>query len=120
MLAHKQKVYVSMTGQPIIIQSNQDIENQAIPGVATYKFDHVFSSETTQQQVFETAISESVDAVVQRGINATVFAYGQTGSGKTFTMYGKDDKDFLDPTCTGVAQRAILQIFDSLNDGTSH
>ena len=32
-------------------------------------------------------------------------------------MYGNgQDKDMLDPTSSGVAQRAILQIFDSLQN----
>ena len=47
-----------------------------------------------------------------KGINATIFAYGQTGSGKTFTMYGKNQESaFLEKDASGVAQRAVMQIF---------
>ena len=54
-----------------------------------YNLDHVFK-DATQQEIFEHAISETVDDVLA-GYNGTFFAYGQTGAGKTHTMFGPDD-----------------------------
>jgi hypothetical protein len=55
-----------------------------------FSFDHVFGTETTQQDIFENL---GMPAILQKaidGYNCTVFAYGQTGSGKTHTMDGFD------------------------------
>ena len=54
-----------------------------------YEYDRVFSSATTQEQVFED-VQPLIQAVME-GFNVTVFAYGQTGSGKTHTMEGQPD-----------------------------
>lgn len=46
----------------------------------TFTFDATFPAETTQQQVYDTAATELIEAVMT-GYNATIFAYGQTGAG---------------------------------------
>ena len=57
------------------------------PGAShIFKFDHAFSSESTQQEVFGRA-SELVQSVMD-GYRVCIFSYGQTGSGKTHTMTG--------------------------------
>ncbi len=55
---------------------------------AMYHFDKVFSSSSTQGQIFE-EVKPFIQAAVD-GNNVCIFAYGQTGSGKTFTMQGPE------------------------------
>ncbi|KAL3919728.1 MAG: hypothetical protein SGILL_003608, partial [Bacillariaceae sp.] len=50
-----------------------------------YKFDNVFGSFSTQQDVFDSTIG-SILSDVLNGYESTIFAYGQTGTGKTHTM----------------------------------
>lgn len=45
-----------------------------VDGLATYTFDQVFDSDSTQEQVYETVKGSVGD--VMAGINATIFAYG--------------------------------------------
>ena len=77
------KVYISLTGQPVVVSSQTEVK--AMAGIATYTFDQVFDSEATQQQIYDKMVQPSIEHVL-KGIDATVFAYGQTGSGKTYTM----------------------------------
>ncbi|KAF5738059.1 putative Chromosome-associated kinesin KIF4A [Tripterygium wilfordii] len=55
-----------------------------------YCFDHAFSPECSNLDVYKKSVSSVISGVVQ-GLNATVFAYGSTGSGKTYTMVGTQD-----------------------------
>lgn len=50
-----------------------------------WTFDRVFSSNTSNDCVYATAVQPLVLSAME-GFNACVFAYGQTASGKTFTM----------------------------------
>lgn len=54
-----------------------------------YAFDHAFSPDSRNSDVYERSISSTISGVVH-GLNATVFAYGSTGSGKTYTMVGTE------------------------------
>eukprot|EP01029_Cantina_marsupialis_P015165 TRINITY_DN3318_c0_g1_i1.p1 TRINITY_DN3318_c0_g1~~TRINITY_DN3318_c0_g1_i1.p1 ORF type:complete len:359 (-),score=74.92 TRINITY_DN3318_c0_g1_i1:325-1401(-) len=95
---------------------------------AKYKFDHAFSKQTTQEEVFE-KVSPFIMAALD-GFNCTVFAYGQTGTGKTHTMLGVDlweeamrraqeDGDVL-PTereeLWGIIPRAMRLMFDHVEE----
>lgn len=115
-----QKVHVSLTGEPVIIQGNSD---KAIPGVASYSFPTIFDLESTQNDIYSNSqIKATVRDVVQKGVNGTVFAYGQTGSGKTYTMYGDETKRerlLENPDGLGVVQRSVLELFKELNDRQS-
>jgi kinesin family protein 11 len=76
----------------------------------------VFGPDSTQDRLFNQAISPIVEEVLD-GFNCTIFAYGQTGTGKTFTMEGgprnsSDGKDLS--AAAGVIPRAIKQIFDTI------
>ena len=53
-----------------------------------FKFDHIFDSSASQEDVFRGVRMPQMLEGVLDGYHATVFAYGQTGSGKTFTMEG--------------------------------
>eukprot|EP00878_Enallax_costatus_P046848 GHUV01057151.1.p1 GENE.GHUV01057151.1~~GHUV01057151.1.p1 ORF type:complete len:170 (+),score=41.91 GHUV01057151.1:203-712(+) len=70
-----------------------------------FTFDHVFGPNSTQDQVYETCVSDLVDAVVE-GYNATVLAYGPTGSGKTYTM-GTGSALHCMPEQQGIIPRVI-------------
>lgn len=51
-----------------------------------FAFDHVFGSQSTQQEVFTHTTQDVISDVLQ-GYNATIFAYGPTGSGKTYSKF---------------------------------
>ena len=72
-----------------------------------FKFDHVFDSASTQEQVFS-EVAPLVRSVLD-GYNVCVFAYGQTGAGKTHTMQGSD-------TAPGVNVRALNDLFALASD----
>ncbi|ORX73964.1 kinesin-domain-containing protein [Linderina pennispora] len=73
----------------------------------SFAFDKVFGSDTTQSQIYNYAISDTLEDIFN-GYNGTVFCYGQTGSGKTFTMMGADiDNDDL----KGIIPRIVEGIF---------
>eukprot|EP00890_Picochlorum_soloecismus_P006336 jgi/Picsp_1/6703/NSC_04045-R1_125 kda kinesin-related len=80
----------------------------------TYHFDKVFSPDTTQERLYEAAISPIVDEVLQ-GFNCTIFAYGQTGTGKTHTMTGEISTSGMLTEQSGVIPRAIQHIFKYLD-----
>mmetsp|Transcript_19109 Transcript_19109/g.35482 ORF Transcript_19109/g.35482 Transcript_19109/m.35482 type:complete len:1048 (+) Transcript_19109:45-3188(+) len=70
---------------------------------AMYEYDHVFTPNTSQSEVFnevQSAVSSSME-----GFRVCIFAYGQTGSGKTHTMEGpRRDR--------GVNFRALEEMFE--------
>eukprot|EP00055_Hartaetosiga_balthica_P010970 m.48523 g.48523 ORF g.48523 m.48523 type:complete len:917 (+) comp7401_c0_seq2:51-2801(+) len=76
----------------------------------TYELDRVFSSESTQADVFEAA-RDVITSVVD-GYNVCIFAYGQTGSGKTFTMDGPDENP-------GVNRRSLQLLFGIVEERRS-
>ena len=72
-----------------------------------FSFDAVFSSKTSQRQIFDTCAAPVVKSVLE-GYNGTIFAYGQTGAGKTHTMEG----DPNDVELRGIIPNSFQQIFD--------
>eukprot|EP00164_Ancoracysta_twista_P003624 GFYU01004853.1.p1 GENE.GFYU01004853.1~~GFYU01004853.1.p1 ORF type:complete len:1085 (-),score=370.11 GFYU01004853.1:129-3383(-) len=72
-----------------------------------FEFDHVFTPESTQEQVFEET-SMLITSMLD-GYNVCLFAYGQTGSGKTFTMVGYDEN-------IGILYRAIQTLFERIEE----
>ncbi len=78
-------------------------------GKKDYHFDMAFSQYTTQEEIYNNAISPIVEEVLQ-GFNCTVFAYGQTGTGKTYTMEG----DITSEEKRGIIPRAVDTIFTRL------
>lgn len=74
-----------------------------------FLFDDAFSSQTSQQQVYEASVSPLVDTFLA-GHNSTLLAYGQTGTGKTHTM-GTDGIP-TDINQAGMLPRVALTVFD--------
>eukprot|EP00051_Salpingoeca_urceolata_P025200 m.448895 g.448895 ORF g.448895 m.448895 type:complete len:943 (+) comp20315_c14_seq55:137-2965(+) len=66
-----------------------------------FEFDRVYSTESTQEEVFED--TEAIITSCVDGYNTCIIAYGQTGSGKTFTMMGPEDN-------IGVNKRAVAEL----------
>ena len=76
----------------------------------TFSFDRVFSSDASQEDIFNFVGKPIIDDVLT-GYNGTVFAYGQTGSGKTYTMMGLGK---IETERQGIIPRASNLIFESL------
>merc|ERR1711939_1198558 len=76
-------------------------------GKSCFTFDHVFSPEASQEEVYEECVAPLVNATLE-GYNGTLLAYGQTGSGKTFTM----GTSGLPSVPEGALQRAVRAIFE--------
>lgn len=73
-----------------------------------FVFDHVFSEDSTQVDIFENTTKGVLDGLMN-GFNCTVFAYGATGAGKTHTMLGSQD----DP---GVMYRTMTELFKRMDE----
>ncbi|CAF0740846.1 unnamed protein product [Rotaria sp. Silwood1] len=73
-----------------------------------FTFDHVFLSETIQEDVYRECVYDMIEGCFQ-GYSASILAYGQTGSGKTFTM--GSGIEYNDPSKEGILPRAIMHIF---------
>ncbi|XP_007553509.1 kinesin heavy chain isoform 5A-like [Poecilia latipinna] len=84
-------------------------DDTVIVGGKPYAFDHVFPTNTTQEQVYNTCAKQIVKDVLS-GYNGTIFAYGQTSSGKTHTMEGK----LHDPHQMGIIPRIAEDIFNHI------
>lgn len=86
--------------------------HQPDPGVKeapkSYTFDHVFGTESTQQEVYD-AIGQPIVESIIAGYNGTIFAYGQTGTGKTHTMDGGST-----PELQGITPKSFEQIFKAV------
>eukprot|EP01064_Diplonema_japonicum_P011591 TRINITY_DN189_c2_g1_i3.p1 TRINITY_DN189_c2_g1~~TRINITY_DN189_c2_g1_i3.p1 ORF type:complete len:1311 (+),score=283.22 TRINITY_DN189_c2_g1_i3:45-3935(+) len=72
-----------------------------------YNFDGTFSSQSTQQEVFEGVAMPSVEQVL-RGCTSAVMAYGQTGTGKTYTMSN------IDEGSEGIIPRSAAYLFEKI------
>ena len=92
---------------PVVTASTQEktvtvIKGQGSRQVRTsYSFDNVFTSFSTQEEVFYGTLKPVISDVL-KGYESTVFAYGQTGTGKTHTMEG----DLADADMQGIIPRS--------------
>lgn len=73
-----------------------------------FSFDHVFTGESSQDDIFKQAALPVVKDLLD-GYNGTIFAYGQTSSGKTHTMEGPEIND---GQLKGVIPRTVEALFD--------
>jgi len=81
-------VCVDKQVQQISLQDPKDMTTGGESLLKTFRFDEVFDQSSSQQQVYDEAAFQIVEAAVE-GYNGTIFAYGQTGCGKTHTMMGR-------------------------------
>ena len=102
---------------PVVTASTEKKEICVIKGAGartlrnTFAFDNVFTSFSTQREVFEQTLAPVIGDVLS-GYESTVFAYGQTGTGKTHTMEGV----ITDAELRGVIPRAAFDVFRRLSD----
>jgi len=102
---------------PVVTASTDKKEVTVIKGTGartlrnTYAFDNVFTSFSTQKEVFDSTLAPVISDVLG-GYESTVFAYGQTGTGKTHTMEG----DINSSENRGVIPRAAFDVFRRLAD----
>ncbi|CDS09939.1 hypothetical protein LRAMOSA02616 [Lichtheimia ramosa] len=95
-----------------------DTTVNVVPHQKAFTFDHVFGTDSTQEQVFSSVASKLVDRFID-GYNVTILAYGQTSSGKTYTM-GTEVNDHPHPDHQGIIPRAMAALFQELySDPTS-
>ena len=100
---------------PVVTASTEKKEVTVIKGSgartlrSTFAFDDVFTSFSTQKEVFDQTLAPVIGDVLN-GYESTVFAYGQTGTGKTHTMEG----DLNVSEDRGVIPRAAFDVFRRL------
>lgn len=73
----------------------------------SYEFDHVFSEEATNREVYEKTARKLIPKVLD-GMNCTIFAYGATGAGKTYSIMGNAQ----DP---GMMPLSMIDLFDAIS-----
>ncbi|KAH6695535.1 chromosome-associated kinesin KIF4B [Plectosphaerella plurivora] len=97
------------------VTSNTNLAIDSPQGKKLFVFDRVFSSDVTQEGVWE-YLHDCVNAFVQ-GYNVSLLAYGQSGAGKSYTMGTSGPLDQDDQDVMGVIPRAATALFEKL-DGT--
>ncbi|CAO3597578.1 unnamed protein product [Absidia cylindrospora] len=84
-----------------------------VPHQKSFHFDHVFDTESAQNQVYTGVVSNLIDRFLD-GYNVTILAYGQTSSGKTHTIMGSAGMDQ-----EGIIPRAMSAFFERLHSTIS-
>ncbi|KAI9493149.1 P-loop containing nucleoside triphosphate hydrolase protein [Zychaea mexicana] len=82
------------------------------PFQKSFAFDHVFESQSTQEQVFRGTTKDLIGQVIN-GRNATLLAYGERATGKSYTL-GCTLNSYEDPAYEGIIPRAAAALFDRL------
>jgi len=80
-----------------------------------FKFDQVLDTNCSQQNVFETCMSDIVTGALT-GVNGTLLAYGQTGAGKTHTITGKP----REAAERGLCFRTVKHMFNEIDSSDSN
>ncbi|KAK1935040.1 Kinesin-related protein 3 [Phytophthora citrophthora] len=88
-----------------LVDSNVSVGDS---GTAYSCFDGVYSSQSTQEEVFE-SVGRPFVVDLLAGYNCTIIAYGQTGSGKTYTVVGGQTIE-----TQGLIPRAMAAIFEEI------
>ncbi|KAK3122583.1 hypothetical protein QOZ80_8AG0615560 [Eleusine coracana subsp. coracana] len=82
-----------------------------------FSFDKVFYEDAEQSDVYNflavPIVSDAID-----GTNGTIITYGQTGAGKTYSMEGPSILH-CNQQKTGLVQRVVNELFESLKSSTS-
>lgn len=90
------------------LATSTEIKSNSVRRDCNYVFRRVFTSYSTQREVFEQVAQPLLEDLVN-GKNGLLFTYGVTGSGKTFTLTGDQMNPGVIPTC-------IHTLFNSIGD----
>ncbi|KAL4501423.1 hypothetical protein ABPG72_021230 [Tetrahymena utriculariae] len=99
------QVVINQRDNSIQVNNNSNETSEA----STFYFDTIFDEKSTQQQIYDNAVSPLVNSLFQ-DINSTIWAFGQTRSGKSQTLFGNK----CDEQNQGIVYRAIDQIFSQI------
>lgn len=121
------QVLVAGRVRPLITsdRSNGMVCAQALPqaqqiilGNKCFQFpvDYAFPMESSQSQIFETAVQPLMDRLLQ-GFDTSVVTHGQPTSGKTYTMLGPGVAFHISETEYGIIPRATRYIFSRMKQG---
>ncbi|XP_017771065.1 PREDICTED: kinesin-like protein KIF23 [Nicrophorus vespilloides] len=91
---------------PTVISLTCPNESKVVRKDAHYTFKHIFTSYSSQQEVFDRVAYPLLENLFN-GKNGLLFTYGVTGSGKTYTLTG----EHYNP---GIMPRCIDTIFNSI------
>ncbi|KAJ1822423.1 kinesin-like nuclear fusion protein [Coemansia sp. RSA 2675] len=96
-----------------LMQSSENALGKSTSKTFPFKFDRVFTPESSQNMVFD-EVSQLIQSALD-GYPVCIFAYGQTGSGKTHTMQGPDSisASGMDDEILGIIPRAVKQIYEN-------
>lgn len=90
-------------------------QTRATSDYSSFKYDHAFSSECSQERLFASVGVGACEHFLD-GYNVSIMAYGQTGAGKTFTMLGDlegwQHSGTMHPDKAGLIPRTLTYIFD--------
>ncbi|CAK8538887.1 unnamed protein product [Lathyrus sativus] len=105
--------------------SNIGIGNETVKKVSSdtlcvgdrqFKFDSVFDSNTSQEDIFQ-SVGVPLVRNALAGYNTSILSYGQSGSGKTYTMWGPPSAMFEEPSPQshkGIVPRIFQMLFSEL------
>ncbi|KAL5101230.1 hypothetical protein RYX36_005557 [Vicia faba] len=85
-------------------------------GDRQFKFDSVFDSNTSQEDIFQSVGVPLVKNALA-GYNTSILSYGQSGSGKTYTMWGPPSAMFEEhspQSHKGIVPRIFQMLFSEL------
>ncbi|KAK6459500.1 P-loop containing nucleoside triphosphate hydrolase protein [Scheffersomyces xylosifermentans] len=105
----------SAHGKSIVTFPNdQSVSLQSKELATLFTFDRVFGPYSTQADIYQFSISETVDDLLN-GYNGTILAYGQTGGGKSYTMMGSNKRE----EHMGITPRISQEIFNRIANGST-
>ncbi|KAF5304400.1 hypothetical protein FQA39_LY19007 [Lamprigera yunnana] len=93
---------------PTTLKVSSESKTKVLQKDYNYIFKHVFTSYSTQREVFNKVALPLLEDLVN-GKNGLLFSYGITGSGKTHTFTGEPSNPGIIPTC-------INTLFNSVGD----
>jgi hypothetical protein len=106
-------LHLNINKKPSFLNEYEEIgeycidKNKLIFKGCTYTFSHIFSNNSTQKSVFQTAAIPVLDNFIDFFKPGLLFAYGISNSGKTHTIIGKPDD-------IGILPNSLYYIFEKL------
>ncbi|CAF0793299.1 unnamed protein product [Adineta ricciae] len=105
----------------IIAENKANLDCTPLLKKTEFQYDHVFGSEVSNKQVFESTVLPFISANHRH--NLTYICFGQTGSGKSHTIFGSKNTDGLLIYCTqlllqevNVDNRLICSFYEIYNN----